>query len=254
MYDCFEEKVALITGGASGMCFDIAKLLLNEKAHVVIVDQDAELLEKAKKELSENLAEGQSLIAIAADVSHSGNVKKLVGEVLQELKLVDVLINGAGIYRGHSIEETSDEELDELMNTNLKAPFYLCREVVPQMAKQKGGSIVNISSIGGVVALEGSAAYVASKTALVGLTRALALDLAPQGIRVNGIAPGWTKTPMTESLYDDPNIRTALLADTPINRFANSSEQAKLAVWLASDQASYMTGQTILNDGGWTLR
>ena len=254
MYNCFENKVALISGGASGMGLEIAKLFIGEKAHVVIVDINQEKLSEAEGILSGLASEGQTVKAMSADVRNSNEVKNLVQEVLSELKLIDVLINAAGIYRGHSLEDTTDEELSELIDTNLKGPFYLCREVVPNMSKQGGGAIVNISSIGGVVAMEGSAAYVASKTALTGFTRALGLDLAPQKIRVNGIAPGWTKTPMTVLLYDDQNIRTALLADTPMDRFAEASEQAKMALWLASDQASYITGQTILNDGGWTLR
>ncbi|MGD1844284.1 MAG: SDR family NAD(P)-dependent oxidoreductase [Salibacteraceae bacterium] len=254
MYSCFENKVVIVTGGASGMGLSIAKLFLEEKAHVVVVDTNADKLSTAEKLLVEAKDESQSLLVFPANVSHQAAVKEIVSQTIDQLGTIDILINAAGVYLGHSIEETTDEEFDELIGNNLKAPFLMCRAVVPQMKRQNRGTIVNISSIGGVVAMEGSAAYVASKTGLAGFTRALGLDLAPVGIRVNGIAPGWTKTPMTAPLYDDPNISMALLADTPMGRFAEPEEQAKMALWLASDQSSFVTGQTILNDGGWTLR
>ncbi len=253
-YDCFEHKVAVISGGAGGMGVAIAKKLLEQGAHVALVDQDEQKLGDAREKMAELSTDQAKQLYIQADVRNSVEVKNAIAQVQAELKVIDILINAVGIYIGRAIDDTSDEDFDNLIGTNLKAPLYFCREVVPFMKQNNGGAIVNISSIGGAVAMEGSPAYVATKTGITGLTRSLGLDLIEYGIRVNGIAPGWTLTPMTEALYADPNIRTALLADTPANRFAMPEEQADLALWLASDHASYMCGQTILNDGGWTLR
>ncbi len=253
-YDCFTHKVAVISGGAGGMGISIAEKLLEQGAHVAIIDQDQARLDFARKQLENQGGNQMKRLYIKADVRNSKEVKAAIEEVSKELKVIDILINAVGIYIGKAIDETLDEDFENLIGTNLKAPLYFCREVVPHMKQNKGGAIVNISSIGGEVAMEGSPAYVATKTGIAGLTRSLGLDLIEYGIRVNGIAPGWTLTPMTEPLYADVNVRTALLADTPANRFAMPEEQADLALWLASDHASYICGQTILNDGGWTLR
>lgn len=249
----FKNKVVIITGAGMGQGRVEALLFAKEGAHVVVDDFDKEAADKTVEMLKKQKAPGKVLVSYA-DVRNEEEVKKMVSDTVKKFGKIDVLVNNAGIYRGHSVPETTEEEWYEVIDTNLKGSFLCCKYTIPHMMKVKKGAIVNISSIGAFIALEGSATYAASKAGLVGFTRSLGLDLAPHGIRVNSVAPGWTDTPMIAPLLKDKNIRKALLADIPANRFASSEDQARLVLWLASDESAYIFGQTICNDGGWTLR
>ena len=252
-FDSFKDQVIMITGAASGIGLATAIRFAEEEANVVLVDYNLEALDLATKKVQE-ASNGGRILSLSGDIRIGTQVKEIVANTLSQFNKIDVLVNNAGLYRGNSVQDTDDQEWNEIIDTNLKAPFLFCREIVPGMIASNSGAIINISSIGGVVSLEGSPAYVAAKTGLIGFTRALGLDLAPHGIRVNGIAPGWTRTPMTKPLYDDANVSTALLSDIPASRFAEAVEQANMVLLLASEQSSYMFGQTIVNDGGWSLR
>ena len=249
----FKNKVVIITGAGGGQGREEALLFAKEGAHVVVDDFNEEGANETVQLVKRQKTPGKVLVSYA-DVRDENEVKKMVADTIKQFKKIDVLVNNAGIYRGHSVPETKEEEWYEVIDTNIKGPFLCCKYVIPHMLKAKKGAIVNISSIGAFIALEGSATYAASKAGLVGFTRSLGLDLAPHGIRVNSVAPGWTNTPMIKPLLDDVNIRKALLADIPANRFAEAEEQAQVVLWLASDDSSYIYGQTICNDGGWTLR
>ncbi len=193
-------------------------------------------------------------MGIRADVSKEPEVTDLIEKTIAKFGRIDILINNAGIYRGHLVTETTTEEWNEIMGSNLFGVFLCSKYAIPHMLKQGKGKIVNISSIGGLIALEGSAPYNASKGAVIAFTRGLALDYASKGINVNCICPGWTVTPMIQPMVDDPNMSKALLADIPCGRFAQPIDQANLMLWLASDESDYMHGVSIINDGGWMVR
>jgi NAD(P)-dependent dehydrogenase (short-subunit alcohol dehydrogenase family) len=249
----FKDKVVLITGSGSGQGRAEALLFAKEGAHVVIDDFNKEGADETVSLMKKQKTSGKILVSYA-DVRHENEVKKMVEETVGEFGRIDVLVNNAGIYRGHAVQEAPEEEFYEVIDTNIKGAFLCCKYVIPHMLKAKHGAIINIASISAFIALEGSAIYAASKAGLAGFTRSLALDLAPHGIRVNAVGPGWTRTPMIKPLVEDPNISKALLADIPAGRFAEPEDQAYLVLFLASDDAAYLYGQTICNDGGWTLR
>ena len=191
----FKNKVVIITGSGSGQGRVEALLFAAEGAHVVINDIHKEGADETARLVKEKKHPGKVLVSYA-DVRNEEEVKTMVDDAIKECKHIDVLVNNAGIYRGHSVPETPVEEFYEVIDTNVKGPFLCSKYVIPHMIQAKSGAIINVASIGTFIALEGSAVYAASKAGLAGFTRCLALDLAPHGIRVNAIGPGWTNTPM----------------------------------------------------------
>ncbi len=248
-----KNKVAIITGAGSGIGRAEAILFAKEGAKVVIDDRHEDEAKETVKMIEKQGFKGQA-IAIKADVSKEEEVIKMVEKTIKEFGRVDILVNNAGIARGHQVPKTTEKEWYEIMDNNLKSAFLCCKHVLPHMLKQGKGKIVNTSSVGGLVALEGSAPYNASKAGLVGLTKGLALDYAPKGININCMCPGWTETPMAKPLIENPDISKALLSDIPCGRFAKAIDHAYLALWLVSDESDYMHGAIIANDGGWTVR
>ncbi len=248
-----ENKVALITGSGSGMGRTTALLFAKEGAKVLVNDEHEDEAIETVKMIEDAGYTGQA-IAFRADVSKEEEVKAMVTEAVNKFGKIDILINNAAIYRGHSLIETTNEEWDELIATNLYGPFICSKYVLPYMIDQGKGKIVNISSFGGIVGMEGSAPYNATKGGLINFTRGLSLECAPKGINVNCVCPGWTVTPMIQALVDDPNMSKALLADIPCGRFAQPKDQANLILWLSSDESDYMHGSILANDGGWLTR
>ena len=248
-----KDKVAIITGAGSGQGRAEAILFVKEGAKVVVDDEHEDEAKETVK-IIEKEGFKDKAIAIKANVSKEEEVKKMVDETIKTFGKIDILVNNAGVYRGHLVTETTNEEWNELFGTNLWGPFLCCKYVIPYMLKQGKGKIINISSIGGLIALEGSAPYNATKGGLIAFTKGLALDYAAKGINVNCVCPGWTITPMIQALVDDPNMSKALLADIPCGRFAQPIEQAQLVLWLASEESIYMHGAVINNDGGWMIR
>ncbi len=246
-----EDKVAIITGAGSGMGRADALLFVKEGAKVVIVDINKEGAEETLRQVQAQRGEG---MVVVADVSKAEDVKRVVEETIRKYKKIDILVNNAGILLTHPITETTEEEWDRIFNTNVKAIFLMCREVIPYMLKQGKGKIINISSCGGEVAFPGSAPYCASKAAVNMLTKALAYDYAAKGINVNAVAPGFTKTPMVKELMADEMVKKGLLANIPAGRFAEPEEIAQAVLWLASDASSYCHGLILNIDGGWIIR
>ena len=186
-----------------------------------------------------------------ADVADADAVKAMVDQTMQAFGSVDILVNNAGITRDNLMMRMKDDEWDEVINTNLKGVFICTKAVTRQMMKQRSGRIVNIASIVGVMGNAGQAHYVAAKAGVIGLTKTTARELASRNITANAVAPGFITTDMTYKLGED--IQKTMLAQIPLGRFGKPEEVAKAALFLASDDASYMTGQTLHLDGGMVM-
>jgi NAD(P)-dependent dehydrogenase (short-subunit alcohol dehydrogenase family) len=241
-------RVAIITGGGSGIGRGIAIRMAQAGADVVLAGRRPDVLDKVCAEIK---ALGGLCLAVPTDISQKANVDKLVEKVMAELGKIDILVNCAGIANITPFIEMSDEKRDEVWNTNLKGTWDCCKAVAPVMIKQGYGRIVNISSVTGpMVANMGWAAYAASKGAICGFTRALALDLAAHGITVNAICPGWIKrdTSAKGAVISDHSMK--LNASIPLGRVGTPEEVGNLAVFLASEAANYITGTETVIDGG----
>ncbi len=240
-----KNKVALITGGARGIGKEIAFLFASQGANIALCDVNQEQLDHAAKEIRDS---GRECLAIKADVTDSKSVQEVVDKILDKFKKLDILINNAGITRDNLILRMSEEDWDKVIAVNLKGCFNCTRIVSKVMLKQRSGKIVNLASIIGIMGNAGQANYAASKAGIIGLTKSVAKELAPRGVRVNAIAPGFIRTEMTVKLPDD--IQKKILSDIPLGRFGEAKDVAELALFLSSENSSYITGQVIQIDGG----
>ncbi|HAL65176.1 MAG TPA: cyclopentanol dehydrogenase [Bacteroidales bacterium] len=244
-----ENKVAIVTGAARGMGKEEAKLFAKEGAKVVVADIIENEAEEVAKEIIQN---GGEAMAYKLDVSKAKNWEKMVEAVVEKWGKVDVLVNNAGILSSTGVEDTTEEEWDKVMAVNAKGNFLGVKYVLPAMKKAQKGSIINISSIFGLIGSGASAAYHASKGAVRLFTKTVAAELAKYNIRVNSIHPGVIRTAMTDELLKDPANTKNLLGTTVLGRPAESIEVAYGALFLASDESSYMTGSELVIDGGYT--
>jgi len=242
-----EGAVALVTGAGGGIGQAIVQRLVAEGVSVVVTDCDADAL----KSLADRLPTGHRLRVVVGDVVDRDFRKELVTGTVEAFGRLDVLINNAGIMSGGTPESISTQDWDRAHGINAKAPFFLAQEAIPHLAAARG-AIVNQSSILGLRATHGLAAYTASKAAVVGLTMALAVDLAEKGVRVNALCPGWTATDLNRNLWEDGTAGPATVATVPMQRWGRAEEMTGPAVFLASDASSYMTGQVLIVDGGQT--
>jgi meso-butanediol dehydrogenase/(S,S)-butanediol dehydrogenase/diacetyl reductase len=246
----FEGKIVVITGGASGMGAASARAFAAKGAQVVIVDRNATG--------AQSLAEAIGGLALAGDVSQSAFCNEAVVSVLKHYGRLDVLVNAAGIIKRTDAIHTSDEAWRQIFGVNVDGIFFMCRAVLPHMVERRSGVIVNFGSIWGDIGSAGVAAYCATKGAVHNLTRAMALDHARDGIRILAVCPGEVDTPMLSSERSAPPTRAFLddLADRtiPVGRLAQPEEIGRVVVFLASDEASYMTGSLVTVDGGFTAR
>lgn len=238
-----ENKIAIITGASSGIGLATAKKFLSEGAKVVLADINQETGEKAAEELD--------CLFIKTDVSKCEDIQNLINKTVERYGRLDIMINNAGIAEMGSALDCSEETFDKVIAVNLRSVFMGIKYAALQM-KSRGGVILNTSSIAGLVGFNGAIAYCASKGGIIQLTKAASLDLAPFKIRVNAIAPAVIKTAMTKGYTDDPNYSQVFLDKTPLGRFGEPEEVANLFCFLASDEASYITGSTYPVDGGWT--
>lgn len=246
-------KVALITGAGSGMGREMARTFAEEGARIVAVDLDSERVGQTTRMITE---QGGEALDIVADVSQATDVSRMVEQALERFGSVDILCNNAGISDDYKTAcEMSEELWDRVLGVNVKSAFLTSKHLIPGMLENGGGKIVNTASISGLVAGAGGAAYTASKHAVVGLTKQLAFDYGPKGIRVNAICPGSVETDMTrERLYKSPAPGRELINSAVAGRHAQPEEVAKLALYLASDNADFVHGAAMVIDGGRVIK
>ena len=240
-----EGKVAIVTGGGSGLGFAIAEKFTQAGVETIIAGRDKEKLNVAKEKL------GKHCHAISCDVSDLSSIPGFINNVLKQFGQIDILVNNAGINRKKEFVEVTDTEFQEVITTNLTAVFVMSREVVKHMQERKTGCIINISSMAAQYGLPKVIAYSASKTAIDGMTRAMAVELSPKGIRINAIAPGFIYSDMTAKALDsDPERKAKVFNRTPMGYMGQPSDIGDAALFLASDAAKYITGVVLPVDGG----
>ena len=233
-----KDKVVLITGATGGIGGAIAQQMKNAGATVVVTGRNLEKLSSF----------GDDFIKIQSDLSADGAAEKLIADTIAAAGRIDVLINNAGITADTLMMRMTDEQFDNVINTNLRATFKMCRAAIMPMMKQRFGRIINMASIVGVVGGVGQTNYAASKGGIISLTKSIAAEVGSRGITANAIAPGFIKTPMTDVLPDE--LKAKYLEQIPAGRFGEPADVANACVFLASDEASYINGQTIHVNGG----
>jgi NAD(P)-dependent dehydrogenase (short-subunit alcohol dehydrogenase family) len=241
-------KVCLITGGAQGIGEACVRLFLEEGARVVFVDIHKEKGESLQFQLQ---AQGHEVLFVTSDIGNKVEVDSLISHVLESYGRIDVLISNAGIFKAAPFLEVTEADFDEVLRVNLKGAFLIGQAVARVMKTQGGGAIVHMSSVNGVLAIPEIASYNVSKGGLNQLTRAMALALADDGIRVNAVAPGTIATELAnKAVLTSEEARQKILGRTPMKRLGNPVEVAHVVAFLASDAASYITGEVITVDGG----
>ncbi len=239
------KKIAIITGGGSGIGLGIAKKFALEGIVTYIVGRRIEKLTEAQKNIGDNIR------IVQLDISDLKSIPAAINTIAAEHGRIDVLVNNAGINMKKSFFEVTDQEFESIVRTNLTATFSLSREVAKVMKDHKSGSIINISSMTAHYGLPKVTAYSASKTAVEGLTRSMAVDLSPHGIRVNSIAPGFIVTPMTSKAFEgDPARKQRVLDRTPIGSMGTPQDIADAAFFLATESSKFITGECLKVDGG----
>ena len=244
-----ENKVAIVTGGSRGIGKAIA-LRLAEKGFNIVVNyrKDNEALLQFIKEIE---SKGVTAMTIKADVSNFNSVEEMFKQVMQHYGRIDVLVNNAGITKDTLLMRMKEEDFDSVIDVNLKGTFNCVRQVTPIMLKQKGGRVINISSVVGEVGNAGQVNYASSKAGIIGLTKSLAKELGSRGITVNAIAPGFIKTDMTDVLSD--RVKEDIKNNIPLRKMGEATDVANLVAFLSSEDASYITGQVINVDGGMVM-
>jgi NAD(P)-dependent dehydrogenase (short-subunit alcohol dehydrogenase family) len=240
-----QDRVAIITGGASGIGLAIAEKFVQNNIRTIIIGRDPEKLRRAKEKL------GAYCSPITMDLNDLSSIPALVRRILDQYKKIDILVNNAGINLKKDFSEVTDQEFFGVLHTNVLSVFALSREVSKAMVAQGKGNIINISSMASQYGLPKVIAYTASKSAIEGMTRAMAVELSPKGIRVNCIAPGFIATEMSEkALNGDAERKQKVLSRTPMGRLGEPSDIGETALFLASDNAGFLTGVILPVDGG----
>lgn len=249
MYKDIENKIALVTGASRGIGLAVAKKLAENGAYVYL--NFCHSKEKAQEAVDAIIQSGGKAEAVQCDTSDFAACKEMIDQIIKKSGRLDVLVNNAGITRDNLLMKMSEEEYDEVLNTNLKGTFHTIRHASKYLLKQRSGRIINITSVSGVLGNAGQANYCASKAGVIGLTKSVAKELASRGINVNAVAPGLVDTDMTRTLPD--KVKEQLSAQIPFKRMASPENIADAVLFLASDAASYITGQVLCVDGGMAM-
>ena len=242
----FENKIVLVTGAGRGIGASIAKRFASEGAEVIVNYSGND--EAAQKTVDEITATGGQAQKYKCSVNDSESVKVMIDEIIKEFGRIDILVNNAGITKDGLMLRMTDEDFDRVIDVNLKGTFNCTKYVSKYMLKQKSGKIINISSVVGISGNAGQVNYSASKAGIIGITKSAAKELSSRGITVNAVAPGYVDTDMTKVLSD--NIRNEILKNIPLQRMGNVEDISNCVAFLASEDASYITGQVISVDGG----
>jgi 3-oxoacyl-[acyl-carrier protein] reductase len=242
----FENRVAVITGGRRGIGRAIACLLAERGSHIVIADRQEDEAIEAAQQITTDC--GQRTISIPTDVSDHHAAQELIDKTLLEFGRIDILVNNAGVTRDTLILRMTEADWDFVLNVNLKGAWNCCKAAIRPMMKQRYGRIVNISSVSGLAGQAGQTNYSASKAGLIGMSKALAREVASRGITVNVVAPGFVPTALTEDLPLD--LKDMMMKMIPLGRWGKPEEIANAVAFFASDEAAYITGQVLSVDGG----
>jgi NAD(P)-dependent dehydrogenase (short-subunit alcohol dehydrogenase family) len=253
-------KVVVITGGAVGIGRATALLMADKGATLAIVDVNEELGNETTTEIKKK---GKDAMFVRADVSKVPDVSNMVSKVVERFGRIDALVNNAGVVLISDIESTKEDDFDRVVNVNYKGAFFCSKEAVPIMKKQGGGVIVNVASVSAHIGQPKHAAYAGTKGAVLSMTRAMAVELAPYNIRVNSVSPGAVDTPMLRSDMDKQSktrgvpldeVRQEFASESVVKRISSPDEIAPIIAFLCSDSSSYMTGADVLVDGGWVAK
>lgn len=244
-----KDKVAIITGAGSGFGRATAELYAKEGAKVVVVDYNEDTAQQTVKALHEN---GGTAVAVQADVSNEDDVKKFIQAAVDMFGKIDILFNNAGVYAPGTVEETSMDDWNRSINVNVTALFLASKYAIPYLKETKG-NIINTASAGGIIGFPDAISYATTKGAVISFTRAMAVDYAKAGVRVNAISPGTGVTGMTKDLLDIDEVYQGFISPIPMHRLGQPDDVANAALFLGSDHASYITGHALPVDGGWTM-
>ncbi len=244
-------KIALVTGAGKGIGRAISLAMAKAGSYLVVTSRTESDLISLVEEIE---GMGRKAKFIIADLQDTKQVKELAEKALGAFGRIDILVNNAGVSFPEPALETSEENWDKTFNTNIKGLFFLSQAIGRYMVERKAGKVVNISSQAGVIGLENHAAYCASKGAVILLTKVLAMEWGPYNINVNAVAPTVIKSPMTDIVFADPEVRAGMMRRIPLGRFGDPEDVAGAVVFLSSSAADMITGETLLVDGGWTAQ
>ena len=240
-----KNKIAIVTGGASGIGFAIAQKFVENKITTIIIGRDTAKLDAAKNKL------GELCRPVSFDLNNLPSMPELINNLIKENGQIDILVNNAGINLKKDFTEVTDNEFEKIMLTNVTSMFAISREVVKFMVQREAGSIINISSMASQYGIPKVIAYTASKAAIEGMTRAMAVELSPKGIRVNCIAPGFIATDMSaKALNNDIERKAKVMSRTPMGKLGLPADVADAALFLALSESAYITGVVLPVDGG----
>lgn len=245
----FEGKSAIVTGASRGIGREIALRLGKEGAHVAVNYSGSK--DRADEVVAEIIQSGGKAFSIQADVSNADSVKNMVDKTIESFGSIDMLVNNAGITKDNLLMRMKEDEWDDVIRINLKGVFLCTKGVTRQMMRQRAGKIVNVASIVGVAGNPGQANYVAAKAGVIGLTKTVAKELSSRHINVNAVAPGLIETDMTEVLSED--VKKQMLDSIPLGKLGKPEQVAKAVLFLLSEDADYITGQTLHVDGGMVM-
>lgn len=244
-----ENKVAIITGAGSGFGRATAELYAKEGAKIVAVDFNEETVQETVTAIQDN---GGEAVAVKADVSMDEDVKNFIQTAIDTYGKIDILFNNAGIYAPGTVEETDIDDWNHSLDVNITALFLAGKYAIPYLKESKG-NIINTASAGGIIGFPNAISYATTKGAVISFTRAMAVDYAEAGVRINAICPGTGETGMTKDLLEIDEIYEGFVSPIPMKRLGKPNDIANAALFLGSDQASYITGHALPVDGGWTM-